>query len=175
MMEVVNQPEPEPEPPTLTEVFVAEESRLLHFAHGYVKRRAVAEEMVQEAFLRLHREWEQVRHPRAWLFRTVRNLSLNHIRKHRRETTVEKTPEPESPDSGAAPDQELLRVESIGRLRLHLAELKPEDRELVRLKYQEDLSYRAIGERLGISIGNVGYRLHHLLKDLAAKMKETDH
>ena len=64
---------PETEKPSLAAVFEAEESPLLRYAFGLVGRRAVAEDLVQDAFLRLHEHWEDVRQPRPWLFRCVRH------------------------------------------------------------------------------------------------------
>ena len=58
----------------------------------------------------------------------------------------------------------LERDEALGMMRLLLAELPRADRELVRLKYHENLKYQDISKRTGITVGNVGYRLHHLLK-----------
>jgi len=69
---------------SLVELFEREESAVLGFAIGLVGRRAVAEELVQEAFLRLHQLWGQVDNPRAWLYRSLRNLALNHLRDHSR-------------------------------------------------------------------------------------------
>ena len=82
------------EKPTLRQVFEVEESPLLRFAHGLTGRRETAEDLVQEAFLRLHAHWEEVAHPKAWLYRSVRNLALNHIRDHKRESGDE------APDAG---------------------------------------------------------------------------
>ena len=45
------------------------------------------------------------------------------------------------------------------------------DRELVQLKFFDGLKYREISERTGLSVGNVGYRLHHILKELAGKLQ----
>src|SRR5271163_57566 len=75
----------EPAQPTLIALFESEESVLLGFAAGLVGRRSVAEELVQDAFLRLHQVWGQVENPRAWLYRSVRNMALNPLRDHRRE------------------------------------------------------------------------------------------
>src|SRR4051812_38956297 len=77
-----------PKPPNLAALFEAEESALLHFALGLVGRRSVAEDLVQEAFLRLHPLWTEVENPRAWLYRCLRNLALNDLRDHRRETEL---------------------------------------------------------------------------------------
>ncbi len=45
------------------------------------------------------------------------------------------------------------------------------DRQLIHLKYFEDLKYRDISEQTGLTISNVGYRLHHILKRLASKLR----
>jgi RNA polymerase sigma factor (sigma-70 family) len=158
------------EEPTLVALFESEESPLLSFAIGLVKQRWVAEELVQDAFLRLHEVWAQVENPRAWLYRTVRNLALNHIRDHRRETVLGEAPDTAS-DTG--PDEELGRMEAIGMVRLLLAGLQPEDRDLIRMKYHEDLKYGEISERTGLGVGNVGYKLHHLLKGLADALRHA--
>ena len=41
------------------------------------------------------------------------------------------------------------------------------------LKFEEDLSYKQIGEKTGLSIGNVGYVLHQTLKKLAHEMERV--
>ena len=67
--------------PSLEEVFFAEESPLLRYAFGLLGRRELAEEVVQDAFLKLHQHWDEVEIPRAWLFRCVRNFSFNILAK----------------------------------------------------------------------------------------------
>lgn len=153
----------------LREVFGAEESPLLRYAFGLAGQRETAEDLVQEAFLKLHAHWDEVANPRAWLYRCVRNLALNHIRDHKREIPTDTDDEwqSESPD----PDETLGRLEAVGTLRLLVSELDPQDRALVSLKYHEDLKYEQIGERTGLSPGNVGYKLHHVLKGLADSLR----
>jgi RNA polymerase sigma-70 factor (ECF subfamily) len=58
------------------------------------------------------------------------------------------------------------RSEAIGTVRMLLAEMSEEDRALVTLKYQDDLKYQEISRRTGLSVGNVGFRLHNVLKGL---------
>ena len=160
----------DPEQPTLMALFESEESALLAFAIGLVKRRPVAEELVQDAFLRLHEVWGQIDNPRAWLYRSVRNMGLNHLRDHRRETVLE---EAADTASDSRPDDELGRMEAIGMVRLFLAEMPPEDQALIRMKYHDDLKYGQISERTGMGVGNVGYKLHHLLKGLADALRHA--
>ncbi|MBK8474846.1 MAG: RNA polymerase sigma factor [Opitutaceae bacterium] len=160
----------EPVTLTLAALFESEESGLLRYALGLVGRRPVAEELVQEAFLRLHHAWDEVENPRAWLYRSLRNLALNHLRDHPLETEL--TEETGSADARPAPEQ-LGRDEAIGTVRLLLAELPEADRRLIRLKYHDDLKYQDISRHTGLSVGNVGYRLHHLLKTLADELRRV--
>jgi RNA polymerase sigma factor (sigma-70 family) len=155
---------------TLAALFETEEGPLLNFALGLVGRRSVAEDLVQEAFLRLHQVWSDVENPRAWLYRSLRNLALNHLRDHRRETEM---PEEEPPSGEAVPVEGMGRMEAVGMVRLLLAELPNEDGELIRLKYHEDLKYHEISQRTGLNVGTVGYKLHHLLKGLADSLRKA--
>ena len=159
----------EEDKPSFRQVFDAEESPLLRYACGLVGQRESAQDLVQEAFLKLHAHWEEVANPRAWLFRSVRNLALNHLRDHRREATIDPNHDyqADTPD----PNESLGRRETIGTLQLLLAELDPADRNLIALKYHENLKYEQISQRTGLSVGNVGYRLHHALKDLADSLR----
>ena len=157
---------------TLRTLFDTEETPLLRFAFSLIGRRAVAEEIVQEVFLQLHAHWDEVESPRAWLFRSVRNRAYNHIRDNQREILNiddRKVPPPSAEDE--TPEATLLRMEATGALRQMVEELDETDRQLVKLKYFEDLKYRDISARTGLSISNVGYRLHHILKKLAGKLR----
>ncbi|MCG8603334.1 MAG: RNA polymerase sigma factor [Verrucomicrobiales bacterium] len=156
---------------SLPEIFAAEETPILRYAFSLVGRRAVAEEIVQDSFLQLHTHWDEVENPVAWLYRAVRNRSYNHHRDNKREVLSEDETQPESDDPKDTPEDLLHRMEAAGFLRLLLAELEEADRQLIQLKYYEDLKYREISERTGISIGTVGYRLHHVLKQLAEKLR----
>ena len=160
------------ERPTLAAFFETEESALLRYAISIVRRRSVAEDLVQDTFLRLHKVWTEVENPRAWAYRSLRNLALNHLRDHphAREAELHET---SAAHEGTLPAEKLGRDEAVGNMRLLLAELPAEDRDLVRLKYQEGLKYDEISRRTGLSAGNVGYRLHHVLKHLAAALRRT--
>lgn len=160
---------PVEEKPTLRQIFEVEETPLLRFAHGLTGVRETAEDLVQEAFLRLHQHWAEVQQPRPWLYRCLRNLAINHLRQRKRESPLDETREWESPTAPA--DHDLSRMEAVGSLRLLVSELDDEDRQLLELKYREELKYDQIANRTGLSAGNVGYKLHHLLKGLADSLR----
>lgn len=157
---------------TVQSLFDTEETPLLRYAFSLVGRRAIAEEIVQEVFLQLHVKWDQIDSPKAWLFRSVRNRVYNHLRDHRREILADQ--ESEAPPADAEPDSPestLMQMEAAGALRESLQELDDTDQQLVKLKYFEGLKYRDISDQTGLSVGNVGYRLHHILKELARKLR----
>ncbi|MCR9293614.1 MAG: RNA polymerase sigma factor [bacterium] len=158
---------------TLKELFVQEESNLLRYAFTLTGRRAVAEEIVQEVFLQLHAKWSQVQSPRGWLYRSVRNRAFHHGRKSKREILqAHAEVDPVDGSYQETPDVLMTRIETCSTLRKLITELDPVDQELIRLKYFEGLKYREIGERTGLSVGNVGYRLHHILKQLACGLNQ---
>src|SRR5260370_39193223 len=66
---------------TIDELLAALESPLLSYAFRLVGEHTLAEDIVQEAFMRLHARFEQVREPRRWLYRTAHNLALNQRRR----------------------------------------------------------------------------------------------
>ncbi|MBW8781882.1 MAG: sigma-70 family RNA polymerase sigma factor [Verrucomicrobia bacterium] len=156
---------------TLSALFKEEEGPLLQFALGLVRRRSVAEDLVQDAFLRLHPLWAEVENPRAWLYRCIRNLALNHLRDHRRETGLEDGAT--HPADGTPPAETMGQQEALGMVRMFLAELPEADRALIRLKYHDELKYEEISRRTGLNAGTVGYKLHHLLKGLADALKNA--
>ncbi len=160
---------PMEKPSSLQQVFAAEESPLLRYAYGLVGQRETAEDLVQEVFLRLHAHWDEVANPRAWLFRSVHNLALNHLRDRHHETTLDNHPEPATTDPDA--ENALGRMETIGTLQLLIAELPSTDRQLIHLKYHRKLKYEQISQQTGLSVGNVGYKLHNLLKHLADSLR----
>jgi RNA polymerase sigma-70 factor (ECF subfamily) len=160
--------------PTLRQVFDAEESVLLRFAHGLTGQRETAEDIVQDAFLKLHTHWHEVNAPRPWLFRCVRNLALNHLRDNKRTSSIETNPqtskewETPTPD----PDATLGKLEAIGTLQLLISELPEPDRTLVSLKYLSGLRYEEIAVQTQLTVSNVGYKLHHTLKSLASSLRQ---
>ena len=160
-------------------LFAALESPLLSYALRLLGDRALAEDAVQDAFMKLHAQFAQVREPRRWLYRTVHNQALNHRRQAGNIVPLEQ-PTDDAPnaandtaDPQPLPDEQIARWEAVGLVRLSLETLDPRSREIVRLKFEEDLSYQQIAERTGLKGGHVGYLLHHALKTIAAELAKS--
>lgn len=157
---------------TLRELFETEESGLLRFAFALTGRRAVAEEIVQDVFMQLHARWDQVDQPRAWLYRSVRNRGIHCLRRSKREKLqCDDESLPMAIDENLTPDAILCQSEDCSQLRQLLDGLSERDQRLIRLKYFEGRKYREISEQTGLSIGNVGYRLHHIIQQLASQLR----
>jgi RNA polymerase sigma-70 factor (ECF subfamily) len=109
----------------------------------------------------------------------VHNLALNQRRSAAKIVSLHQpdqdgvTPDCDLTDPMLMPDEQIARWEGIGLVRLSLASLDERSRELIRLKFTEDLSYKEISTRTGLKAGHVGYLLHHALKAVAAELAKT--
>ncbi len=170
---------PSPEWATIEQVFAALESPLLAYARRLLGDFALAEDIVQEAFMKLHTQFQKVLTPQPWLYRTVHNLAVDHQRRAKKIVLVgdskdDDLPANDAADSQPLPDEQIARWEGIGLVRLVLETLDARSRELIRLRFNEDLSYKEIAERTGLTVGHVGYLLHHALKAMASELEKTE-
>jgi RNA polymerase sigma factor (sigma-70 family) len=168
----------EPRFGTIEETFLALEAPLLAYAMRLLKVPAMAEDVVQEAFVRLHAEFDAVRDPKRWLYRTTHNLALNQLRRDNKVVPLHPAPEDgehanDPADPQLLPDEAIVRIESIGLVRLSLDALDDRSRELVRLKFNDGLSYKEISTRTGLTVSNVGYLLHHALKVIESELAKS--
>ena len=130
--------------------------------------------------MKLHIQFHTVRAPQSWLYRTVHNLAVDHQRRASRIQLVgnsssgEACPIADASDSQPLPDEQIAHWESIGLVRLVLETLDERSRALIRLRFDENLSYKQMAERLGITVGNVGYLLHHALKAMAVELEKAE-
>ena len=168
----------EPKFGTIEEAFLALEAPLLAYAMRLLKVPAMAEDVVQEAFVRLHAEFDVVRDPKRWLYRSVHNLALNQLRRDNKVVPLHPAPgeaeqgnDPTDPQ--LLPDEAIVRIESIGLVRLSLDALDERSRELVRLKFNDGLSYKEMSARTGLTVSNVGYLLHHALKVIEGELVKS--
>ncbi|MDX2111518.1 MAG: RNA polymerase sigma factor [Verrucomicrobiota bacterium] len=168
-------PQESPANASLKALYLALETPLLLYAMKITQSRALAEDAVQEAFLRLHVSTTTVREPRPWLYRTVHNLAITQIRSTARESALE----PEVDGSGHLSDEApapavLEHAENVQMAHRFLNEMTGIEGEMVRHKFVGELSYKQIAEKTGKSIGYVGYVLHQAMKTLAAQIEHQE-
>lgn len=153
-------------------LFLAHYDGVYRLAYRLAGTREEAEDLAQEAFLRLHRTphlWHTAANPtaqhnvRAWLYRVVTNLAYNALRGERRrrqrEDRVAGLADPAvPPDEVDVADAALSAVEqaqAATQVRRALAALTERQVQLLLLR-QAGLSYRELAEALGVAPGSVG-------------------
>lgn len=112
---------------------------------------------------------------RLWIFRTAKLVLLEAVR-HARAAEARPTESPTArmfalrnlPDSATAVTHRVARDETLERFVEHVQGLDPDDRRLVVHLGLEGLTYREVGERLGISRDAVGKRWERLRRKLTA-------
>ena len=152
------------------------ERPLVRYSWSILADLEAARDVVQETFIRLCRRWEtegaeigEGEHTEAWLFTVTRNLSIDHQRKQSRIIYLPQTEDriAEEPGPGAALEQREERDSVFGLL----DQLSENQREVIRLKFQNDLSYKEIADITQLTVTNVGFLLHTGLKKLRALLE----
>ncbi len=142
----------------------------LALAQRMLGERNAAEDIVQDAFVALWRRaagFDGARcAPRTWLLTIVRNRSIDELRRRslaaKRTAAVEEQP----PALDDNPWPETWKRTCGTAIRSALAELPPEQREVVELGFYGDLSHAQIATRLGAPLGTVKKRMRSGLKRL---------
>ena len=147
-----------PESQWIVEALDRHEHPLIRYATWVLRDSELAREVVQETFLRLCREdpAKVSDHLAQWLFTVCRNLAFDTRKREARMTPLQDT------DIGF--DSNLEQREAVGEIFRLVEHLPKNQREVVYLKFQCDLSYKEISEVTKLSVGNVGLLLHTALK-----------
>jgi RNA polymerase sigma-70 factor (ECF subfamily) len=132
-----------------------------------------ARDVVQNTFIRLCAEKpERVdSHLAQWLFTVCRNRALDVHRKQSRMKPLSQAEMNSQASPDPSPAAQAERRETDGAVLGLLARLPKNQQEVVRLKFQNGLSYREISEVTHLSVSNVGFLIHTALKTLRQQMK----
>jgi RNA polymerase sigma-70 factor, ECF subfamily len=136
-------------------------------AYRYCKNPSEAEDIAQDALLRAWRRRSTLRDEgrrKEWLATIVRNEAF---RLHAR---VRPDPVAEAEPREGVEDERVVATVERADLHAALKRLDERDRQLLRLRYNEDLTQEAIARRLGIPIGTVKVRLHRVRHKLRRAM-----
>jgi RNA polymerase sigma-70 factor (ECF subfamily) len=142
----------------LSNLFVELREPVFRYLRTLGCRHWLAEEITQEALLRLHRRLtagNEIADARAWVFRVARNLWIDNRREHQRYPIIglEDGEHPELSQIGAVPDpeQQILRRERLQQIEEELLRLPQLQRDCMNLK-AEGLRYHEIAATLNVSL-----------------------
>jgi len=127
---------------------------MVRLAHLLTAGSPAAEELVQDAFVAVHRRWSTIEQPTAYLRRTVVNAAASHRRRVRLEERHASTAIEEAIEQPA------------DELRDAIAALPSRQRAAVVLRYYEDLPESEIAEAMGCRVPAVKSLLHRALQQL---------
>jgi RNA polymerase sigma-70 factor (ECF subfamily) len=137
-----------------------------------------AEDICQEAFIKLHQRTEgfpSQEEATYWLIRVAKNLALNHEKRKSREVKAyRKALLKTESRSGESGEEAYLKMESSRRVQEALLALPGKLREAIILKEYGDLSYKEIAAILRISEGNVKVRVYRAREWLARFFKDSE-
>jgi RNA polymerase sigma-70 factor (ECF subfamily) len=144
--------------------------RLIHLSLSVCRDRHKAEEIVQDAFVKLWSQPPDAGEPvfKSWLHRVVVNASINALRPRRPSELPDECVE----RSGAQrPQDRCMETETVEMMRDALDRLDDEKRVILLLRGIEKLSYQEISEALAVPIGTVMSRLNRARRALAEELK----
>ena len=156
-----------PEGGRLAELYVAHAPAASRLAYLLTGDRALAEDLVHEAFVRMFGRFRDLREPEAfprYLRRTVVNLARSHFRRRRVERSyLERHPRPAPTELPTADD-----------MWERLQQLNARQRAAIVLRYYEDLSERETAEILGCAVGTVKSLVSRGLQELRVRIAEEE-
>jgi RNA polymerase sigma-70 factor (ECF subfamily) len=151
-----------------------------------VRNPAEAEEIAQEVFIKAYtklQSFDRSRKFSSWIFKIAHNAAIDYLRKKRVQTVpLESPPEQEGgqladilagPERDE-PEQVAVRGELAEALELAMASLRPEQREVLLLRFQHGLSYAELSEVMSLPLGTIKTHLHRARKRLAQIFEGTE-
>jgi RNA polymerase sigma-70 factor (ECF subfamily) len=163
------------------------QDRIFGYLMGMVKDRATANDLFQETFERVIKAMQGQRgsyDPQgqwlSWVMSIARNAAIDHTRKQKKWKDV-----PQDEDDGRSfwdtleddspyADEQLHRAEQREWLDEHIEQLAPEQKEVLLLRQETDLTFREIAELQEVSINTALGRMRYALKNLRKMMEASN-
>lgn len=148
---------------------------LYRYAFGLLSDEMQAEEAVQEVFLRLWQQRERLAmdiNIQAYLYRAVHNQSMNILNHAKVKEKYQQFAQQRTPQYAEGPVQGLYAKELQQQIVQALAKIPEKCRTVFHLSRQEELSYKEIAVRLGLSVKTVENQMGKALKILRTELKD---
>lgn len=150
------------------------QGRLYRYLVRLLREPATAEDLFQQTWLRVAeriKTYDPKRSFQNWLFAVARNLALDHLRRYQPESLDEPLPSGESrlemlAAEGPGAEELVTEHERSAQLAAALVLLPVVYREVLSLRFEEDLKLEEIAEVLQVPLSTVKSRLRRALEDL---------
>lgn len=122
-----------------------------------------AEDVTQEAFLAAWRALPEFRGDcrfSTWLYRLVSNAAIDCLRREKKHRDTGDVDDLELPDGGPSPQEQAERSDTRDVVRRALDRLSPEHRQVLLLRFMQELDYGEIARALNVSEGTVKSRIN---------------
>ena len=150
--------------------------RVYRHIYYMVGRAAEAEDLTAQAFLQA---WEAIHRYQirgapfvSWLLRIAHNLAVSYLRSRRESAELPETLVDASRHGN--PEEVLQRQVEADRVRQAIMRLRDEQRQVIMLRFVEDLEYREVAEIVGKSVAAVRVIQHRALNALRKQMRQDD-
>lgn len=156
-------------------VYLAHRAALIDYATPILGSRETAEDIVQEAFFKFVpvRAWSDAPvQPAAYLYRIVRNLSLDFLRRRKLESRelTDEAPYWTIPRAEATPEQRTLFSDDLRRVSAMLADMPVETRIAVEMHRFGGCKLEEVAAYLGISVATAHRMIHTALVEIARRI-----
>ena len=150
-------------------------SRLLGFIISKVRDKALAEDIVQETFLKVIKTLKKGRYNEQgkflpWVMRIAYNLSIDHFRKISKTRFVRSKDDFNVfdivKDSSDSVEQEMIKEKILSDVKKIIYKLPPLQREVLKMRYYSNMSFNEIAETCNISINTALGRMRYALINL---------
>lgn len=150
--------------------------KMFRYAFNIVGSRFAAEDVVQEAMIKIWKKKEQfaeIENKEAWCVTITRNLAIDKVRAGKKRRANDITEYHHISDGSPAPDVQLEQKDALSRVEELLNELPPQHKEIVVLRDIEGHTYQEIADILEVSVDQVKVNLHRARKNLRARLEEV--
>ena len=157
----------------LEELIARYSAGLRRFLWKMIGQEAMADDLLQETWVEVYRKINGLERPEAfgaWVYRIARDKAYRELRRRKAPGTIQEVYDEsmlsKDDDDGA------LALDDAEEVRVALAALPGEQREVLVLRFIEEMSYEQIAEVIARPLGTVRSRIHYAKAALRAKLKE---
>lgn len=140
--------------------------KLFRYALRFIEA-SKASEIVQDCFVKLLDEPEkEPAHVTSWLYVTCRNQCIDEIRRRKKMKASDEIDEDLLVDQSDHVDDRIYQNQINEQLKAAMASLSFKEKEVIRLKFQDGLSYQQISEITGHNVNYVGVLIHESVQKI---------